>query len=112
MPSLSETQRRTLAAFADRIIPEDDAKSASQIGAVDFIEVLLDSDLAAKKDDYLGFLERLTEANFAGLSEATQDQLLQKCEASPIFRLAAETIHEAYWTSATGQALVGFTVTD
>jgi Gluconate 2-dehydrogenase subunit 3 len=51
---LTARERRTLAALADTIIPRDDAPSASQLGAVDYIERLLSA------------LERTPAAIFAG----------------------------------------------
>jgi hypothetical protein len=96
---LTETQRATLAAFADVIIPPDDAPGGAAAGAVAFVEDLLGRELAPRAAEYAAFLDRLATD---GLDFSTELQ------TSPLFKLAAETIHEAYWTSAVGKKAVGF----
>ncbi|MBB6051762.1 gluconate 2-dehydrogenase subunit 3 family protein [Armatimonas rosea] len=98
---LTETQRTTLAAFADLVIPPDDAPGGTDAGAVAFVEDLLTHELAPRAAEYAAFLDTLAAGNLT---------LSPELESTPIFRLAAETIHEAYWTSAAGQQAVGFTV--
>lgn len=105
---LTASQRETLAAFADRVIPADDAPGGSAAGAVAFIEELLARELAPRASEYAAFLDQLTQAHFPSLPSEQQDALLKTHETTPLFRLAAETVHEAYWTSASGKALVGF----
>ena len=106
---LTVSQRETLAAFADRVIPADDAPGGSAAGAVAFVEELLTRELAPRASQYTAFLDQLAQAHFPSLSIEQQEALLKTHEATPLFRLAAETIHEAYWTSDSGKALVGFT---
>ena len=98
---LTETQRTTLARFADTVIPPDDAPGGADAGAVAFVEDLLTRELAPRAAEYATFLDTLIACNLA---------ISPELEATPIFKLAAETIHEAYWTSATGQQAVGFIV--
>ena len=106
---LTASQRETLAAFADRVIPADDAPGGSAAGAVGFIEELLARELAPRASEYTAFLDQLAQAHFLNLSIEQQDALLKTYETTPPFRLAAETVHEAYWTSDAGKLLVGFT---
>ncbi|WP_395088401.1 gluconate 2-dehydrogenase subunit 3 family protein [Armatimonas sp.] len=96
---LTDTQRATLAAFADIVIPPDDAPGGADTGAVAFVENLLARELAPRAADYAAFLDSLAETGM---------DFSPELEATPIFRLAAETIHEAYWTSAAGKRAVGF----
>jgi hypothetical protein len=96
---LTETQRTTLAAFADCVIPPDDVSGGADAGAVAFIEDLLVGALALRATEYAAFLDTLAASGLALSSEL---------QTTPIFKLAAETIHEAYWTSAAGKQAVGF----
>ena len=96
---LTDTQRATLAAFADTVIPPDDTPGGAEAGAVAFVEDLLQCEMAPRAADYVAFLDRLAER---GMDFSVELQ------ATPIFKLAAETIHEAYWTSAAGKQAVGF----
>jgi Gluconate 2-dehydrogenase subunit 3 len=96
---LTETQRETLAAFADTIIPPDDAPGGAEAGAVAFVEDLLTRELAPRAAEYAAFLDVLA---------TTGSEFSPELTATPIFKLAAETIHEAYWTSDAGKQAVGF----
>lgn len=96
---LTEAQRTILARFADLVLPPDDTQGAAEAGAVPFIEDLLGRELAPRRAEFIAFLE-----TFAA-SAGTLDSELQ---AHPLFALAVETVHEAYWTSLAGQRLVGF----
>ena len=96
---LTETQRATLAAFADVIIPPDDTPGGADAGAVAFVENLLTRELAPRAAEYAAFLDTLATT---GMDFSLEQQ------ATSIFKLAAETIHEAYWTSDIGQRAVGF----
>ena len=96
---LTPTQRATLAAFADCVIPPDDTPGGADAGAVAFVEDLLQRELAPRAAEYIAFLEELT---VSGL------EFPLTLQATPIFKLATETIHEAYWTSEAGQRAVGF----
>jgi Gluconate 2-dehydrogenase subunit 3 len=96
---LTQTQAATLAAFADTIIPPDDTPGGADAGAVAFVENLLQRELAPRAAEYAAFLDRLAESGM---------RFSPELEATPIFKLAAETIHEAYWTSAAGKQAVGF----
>ncbi len=95
----TETQRATLAGFADAVIPPDDAPGGAEAGAVAFVEDLLRRELAPRAAEYAAFLDRLATE---GMHFSADTQ------ASAIFKLAAETIHEAYWTSTVGKQAVGF----
>ena len=95
----TETQRATLAAFADAVIPPDDAPGGAEAGAVAFVEDLLKRELAPRAAEYAAFLDALAESG---------REFSPELVASPIFKLATETIHEAYWTSAAGKQAVGF----
>jgi Gluconate 2-dehydrogenase subunit 3 len=96
---LSDTQRATLAAFANQVIPPDDAPGGAEAGTVAFVEELLQHELAPHATEYAAFLDTLAASGLI---------LSDELAATPIFRLAAETIHEAYWTSAVGKQAVGF----
>lgn len=96
---LTETQRATLAAFADTVIPPDDTPGGAEAGAVAFVEDLLSRELAPRAAEYTAFLDRLAETGMEFPAEL---------QGTPLFRLAAETIHEAYWTSTAGKQAVGF----
>jgi Gluconate 2-dehydrogenase subunit 3 len=96
---LTETQRTTLAAFADTVIPPDDTPGGAAAGAVAFVEDLLNRELSPHAAEYAAFLDALAASNLA---------ISPELEATPIFKLAAETIHEAYWTSSVGRRVVGF----
>ena len=100
---LTETQRATLAAFADVIVPPDDAPGGAEAGAVAFVEDLLQRELAPRAAEYAAFLEALAESG---------REFSPELVASPIFKLAAETIQEAYWTSEIGKQAVGFVEKD
>ena len=100
---LIETQRATLAAFADVIIPPDDAPGGAEAGAVAFVEDLLQRELAPRAAEYAAFLDALAASGLELSPEQT---------ASPIFKLAVETIQEAYWTSEIGKRAVGFVEKD
>ncbi|WP_395140636.1 gluconate 2-dehydrogenase subunit 3 family protein [Armatimonas sp.] len=100
---LTDTQRATLAAFADTVIPPNDAPGGAEAGAVAFVESLLARELAPRAAEYTAFLDRLAKTGMNFPAEL---------QATPIFRLAAETIHEAYWTSTAGKRAVGFVESD
>ncbi|MCX6366882.1 MAG: gluconate 2-dehydrogenase subunit 3 family protein [Armatimonadetes bacterium] len=100
---LTETQRATLAAFADLIVPPDDAPGGAEAGAVAFVEDLLKRELAPRAAEYAAFLDVLAESG---------REFLPELVASPIFKLAVETIQEAYWTSEMGKQAVGFVEKD
>lgn len=108
----------TLNAAADRIIPPDDASpGAVGAGAAAGLIAMLDGDLAALRDDYVAFLAQLDleaqvvyGAPFAHLPAEQQDALLGSFQHSAFFHLFVEHVHEQYWSSAAGLALVGFEV--
>lgn len=78
---LSDSEARTLAVLCDQIIPADDFPSASQAGAVTFIDRQLARAYRRHRKAYRGGLagaERLAQAQFGmGLHEATAAQQLQ-----------------------------------
>jgi hypothetical protein len=108
----------TLNAAADRIVPPDDGTpGAVASGAAAQLAALLDGDLTHLRADYDAFLAQLdAEAqvkygpHFAALSTDQQDALLQSFQTMAFFRLFVEHVHEQFWTTPAGLALVGFEV--
>jgi hypothetical protein len=84
----SQTQRRTLTAFADRLVPKDElGPSASECGAVIYIDRALAGPLAAEKASFLeeldavdGFARKTHGALLAELAPDKQDEVLAALE--------------------------------
>jgi hypothetical protein len=95
---LSNLERRTLEAVAERIFPRTDTPGAVEIGAVDYIEIALAGDYAALLPLYRASLRALNrhakakfEGQFARLDGAQQDSLLKDFESgSADYKKAAE----------------------
>lgn len=108
----------TLNAAADRIVPPDDGTpGAIESGAAAQLAAMLEGDLATLRPDYEAFLAQLdVEAQvkygprFADLEVDQQDALLQSFQTMAFFHLFAEHVHEQFWTTPAGLALVGFEV--
>jgi gluconate 2-dehydrogenase gamma chain len=84
----SQPQRRTLEAFADRLIPKDDlGPSATECGAVVYIDRALAGPLAAEKTSFLegldavdGLARKAHGAALAELAPDKQDEVLVALE--------------------------------
>jgi len=95
---LSNLERRTLEAIAERIFPKTDSPGAVEIGAVDYIEIALAGDYAALLPLYrvgLRALNRLaktkSQGQFARLDGDQQDEVLKLFESGTAeFKRAAE----------------------
>ena len=97
--TLTNLERRTLEAFAERIFPKTESPGAIEIGAVDYIEIALAGDYAPLLPLYRGGLRALNRhamqkcaGQFARLDDQQQDLVLKDCESGPIvgFKKAAE----------------------
>ena len=124
---LSEKQRRLLGAVADELIPETDSMpSATAIGGVDFIEVVL-RDAPELHQNISEVLKQLAQAslkNFqADLSQIDSGQrvkLLQAFEAesrqsadegkaaADLFATLRDLVYEAYYTNPDVQRRIGY----
>jgi len=95
---LTNLERRTLEAIAERIFPKTDSPGAVEIGALDYIEIALAGDYAALLPLYragLRALNRHTKLKYAGqfarLDGQQQDQVLKEFESGTAgFKKAAE----------------------
>ncbi len=100
--SLSEAHRKLLRAAADEIIPAADGyPAATQVGAADYIEVLLGKvpDLQKQMQSALARLKALTKARFKQpfdqLNSAQRVRLLQAFEKESAKRGAGESLYAA-----------------
>src|SRR4051794_21552204 len=88
--ALSKSQREILEAFADRLVPHDElGPSASEAGAVEYIDRSLSGFLANEKSFLLAglaaldaFARRTYDAPFARLAPAKQDEALLAMESN------------------------------
>jgi gluconate 2-dehydrogenase gamma chain len=96
---LNVSERRVLAAAADRIFPATDTPGAVEIGAVDYIEIALAGAYAALAPLYRSGLRALNRhakakfsAPFAALSGEQKDSVLRDFESGgvPGWKKAAE----------------------
>lgn len=95
---LTNLERRTLEAVAERIFPQTESPGAVEIGAVDYIEIALAGDYAASLPLYRAGLRALNrhakatcDGQFARLDGQQQDQVLKNFESgSAEFNKAAE----------------------
>lgn len=95
---LTNLERRTLEAIAERIFPKTDSPGALEIGAVDYIEIALAGDYAALLPQYRAGLRALNRhsktkcaGQFARLDGAQQDGLLKDFESGVAeYKKAAE----------------------
>ncbi len=95
---LSNLERRTLEAIAERIFPKTDSPGAVEIGAVDYIEIALAGDYAAVLPLYRAGLRALNRHaklkhgwQFARLADQQQDDVLKEFETgTEEFKKAAE----------------------
>ena len=95
---LTNLERRTLEAIAERIFPKTDSPGAVEIGAVDYIETALAGDYAALLPLYRGGLRALNRhakakyaGQFARLDGQQQDEVLKEFESGTTnFKKAAE----------------------
>lgn len=91
MPELTNLQRRTLAAAAERILPSEDGPGARETGAAEYILAALGEErlgnlfpLFAYGLDRLDELARETfERFFADLTPEEQDGVLRRLQALP-----------------------------
>jgi hypothetical protein len=112
---LTETQRATLRALVDRIIPGDDFPGGWDAGVGDYLERQFAGDLSDVLDLYRSGLDALeVEAratagiSFSELAPAAQDELLRRVELGEMatdwpvdpaafFRAAAEHAAEGFY---------------
>ena len=112
---LTETQRATLRALIDRIIPADDFPGGWEAGVGDYLERQFAGDLSDLLDVYRAGLDALeVEAratsgiSFAALAPDAQDELLRRVElgevvtdwpvdAAAFFRAATEHAAEGFY---------------
>ncbi len=112
---LTESQRATLRALIDRIIPADDFPSGWEAGVGDYLDRQFAGDLCHLLDMYRAGLDALeVEAratagvSFAALAPAAQDELLRRVELGEVvtdwpvdpaafFRAAAEHAAEGFY---------------
>ena len=96
---LTNLERRTLEAIAERIFPTTDSPGAVDIGAVNYIEIALAGDYAALLPLYRAGLRALNrhakarfDGQFARLDGQQQDDVLKEFEsgAAAGFKKAAE----------------------
>jgi gluconate 2-dehydrogenase gamma chain len=96
---LTNLERRTLEAIAERIFPTTDSPGAVDIGAVNYIEIALAGDYAALLPLYRAGLRALNrhakakfDGHFARLDGQQQDDVLKEFEsgAAAGFKKAAE----------------------
>ena len=96
---LSNLERRTLEAVAERIFPKTDSPGAVEIGAVNYIEIALAGDYAALLPLYRSGLRALNQharaklgGQFARLDGQRQDEVLKDFESGSVagFKKAAE----------------------
>ena len=95
---LTNLERRTLDAVAERIFPETDSPGAVKIGAVIYIEIALAGDYATQLPLYRAGLRALNrhakakfDRHFARLDGQQQDEVLRDFEsAAAPFNKAAE----------------------
>ena len=97
--TLTNLERRTLEAIAERIFPKTESPGAIEIGAVDYIEIALAGDYAALLPLYRAGVKALNRhakttcgGQFARLDAKQQDELLKDCESGAVagFKKAAE----------------------
>lgn len=112
---LTESQRATLRALIDRVIPGDDFPGGWEAGVGDYLDRQFAGDLRHLLDSYRAGLDALdVEAratagiSFIELAPNTQDELLRRVEAGEVvtdwpvdpaafFRAAAEHAAEGYY---------------
>ena len=113
--AMTELQRRTLRATADRIIPPDETCGAAEAGAAEFILRLLNAELSGEQATYLEGLDgidREAQARharpFASLAPTEQDDVLKEIEEDRIktawtisprnfFQMLAEHVLEGFY---------------
>ena len=103
----SDAQKATLAAAANRIIPEDDFPGAWEAGAGEYIQRILAGDLHDRAEEFergLAGLEAEAMArsgrSFASLEPQTQDEILRAVEISwpGFFDLLVTLVSEGYYS--------------
>ena len=112
---LTESQRATLRALIDRIIPADDFPSGWEAGVGDYLDRQFAGDLCHLLDMYRAGLDALevearatAEIGFSELAPDAQDELLRRVElgevvtewpvdAAAFFRAAAEHAAEGFY---------------
>jgi len=101
----SKSQVTALELAIDRIIPETDTPSATQVGVVPFIEIVLQECYNLKtRNTFAAGLTQLNEKGFKSNKPEDQDNLLTRLESSddPFFRLLKELTLVGYFTSEEG----------
>ncbi|MDB5324905.1 MAG: hypothetical protein JWM57_474 [Phycisphaerales bacterium] len=107
---LNVSQEAVLRAAANRIVPADEYPSAGQVGAVIYVQRLLDRDLPHRWTELTEGLDRLdlaarvaNQTDFAELSSDRQDAVLVQQENSPhaddraFFGWLVEMVLESYY---------------
>jgi hypothetical protein len=105
--AFSTAHQETLAAAANRIIPEDDFPSAWKAGAGEYISRILAGDLRDRAEEFERGLAGLdAEAiarsgqSFSSLKPETQDEILRSVETAwpQFFELLVTLVSESYYT--------------
>jgi hypothetical protein len=99
---LSPSHRRTLRAFAERLVPTDEhGPGAVDAGALGYVEQALAGDYAALLPAYVAGLEALDATTiardgraFADLDPETQDARLREVEGRAFFELVRRHVME------------------
>ena len=88
---LTNLERRTFEAIAERIFPKTESPGAVEIGAVDYIEIALAGDYAALLPLYRAGMKALNrhaktkcDGQFARLDEKQQDEVLKDFESGAV----------------------------
>lgn len=115
MTVLTQSQRATLRALIDRIIPADDFPGGWEAGVGDYLDRQFAGDLRPLVEMYRAGLEALDDEarvmaglDFAGLASDAQDEVLRRVEAgdvsadwsvdpSAFFRAAVEHAAEGFY---------------
>jgi Gluconate 2-dehydrogenase subunit 3 len=109
----TNTNRSTLRAAIDRIIPADDFPSGWDAGAGDYIERILARDLADRAKQFADGLSAIDAAAqsrfgspFTSLQSADQDEVLKAIESNAgtagFFRLLVELCSEGFYSDPSG----------
>lgn len=111
---LTASQRDTLRALVDRIIPADDFPGGWEAGVGDYLDRQFAGDLSHLVDDYRAGLDALdaeahatTGTSFAALALAAQDEVLRRVEQGDV-TADWQVDPAAFFRAATEHAAEGF----
>jgi len=101
----SRTQMTALELAIDRIIPETDTPSATQVGVVPFIEAVLQECFnTGTMEVFSNGINQLVDNGFKSKGQDGQDEILTQLESlgDPFFKLLKELTLIGYFTSEEG----------